>query len=131
MKFTLGNVELSGDAREEVSNLQGTYERLVQVSQYVRGNSAVPRNRNNDIWTVAFTVTRKHDSIAASCKYFWEHPLALPRTGTLKIRNYSPEGGEEAIFTADNVAVKTVVCAPIIGLTTVFTYTLILGEVTT
>jgi len=125
VRVRFGNVELAGDHRESVSGLGYTHTRQVQVAQFLRADYVKPIGRGNRQNRYNFSVTRKHDSNHAAQNFLFEHPLALPDEGTLQIVALNA-GGAETVWRGTNGQLLSV-SPRLIGLTTIFAYSLIAG----
>lgn len=84
MKITLGNVVLAGAKPEEnPKDFRLNGQRVIQIAQFLRGETSEPIARGNTTCHITFSVTRNHGSIDAAEKFVLEHDLDVPDNGVL------------------------------------------------
>lgn len=110
-----------------VSGESFTDERSVEIVDRVRAAAAALRDRLNRRTTLQFTVTRQHASIAAAIEYQWDHRDDVPSAGSLEIKIV--DGATTKTFTGDCLIPKVDLVSRR-GLTTIWTYTIIITNLT-
>lgn len=127
MRVLLDNAVLAGGGHESPYGLTTREIRLVQSADLVRGTHAVRWSRGNRRVEIGFTVTRLHDSLKAATVYVLEHAASLPEQGTLAMLYDDRTSAAGRWYR--NAVLAEVQCVRHVGLTTVWRYTLLAGEV--
>jgi hypothetical protein len=76
---------VSAPGEEAISDEVLVEERLGQVVELVRGESAAIHGRGNRRARLEFTVTRRHGSVADAIAFEYGHPGEVPHEGELRI----------------------------------------------
>ncbi len=127
MRITIGAVPLcEGERSSQFPDrfaIDG--KRLVQIREFLRADYAKPKGRGNRTHRIAFAVTREHANHRAAVEWSVAHEASIPESGQIQI---IAEYRGRTTYYLWYGEVESCVLDPIIGCSTVHTYTLIGGK---
>lgn len=127
MKITLNNTVLAGGGSEGASGFTIRQVRAIQTVDLVRSPYGKQFPRGNIRHEVSFRVTRIHDSLRTALQFAAEHAQNVPTSGVL---SWALADGGIRRWAKDAVPIAVDLVAQV-GLTTVWSYTLVIGEILT
>lgn len=128
MRVLLDKVSLSAGGDESPSGLTIVETRAVQAVDYVRADYGAQFGRANFRHEIAFRVTRLHTSLQASLEFILDHPQTIPETGMLSFLFNDRGSSGVGRWIRDAVLIR-VECVALVGLTSIWAYQLVGGQV--
>ena len=123
------NFWLSEEGELSPDSLHVNGERVIQIADLLREDSANFFNRKNAKTIITFSVTREHDSVRLAEAYLLQHEAEIPDSGIVEFISYDELGGEDSFYFPTGFLKTT--DAAYNGCTTFHSYTLIGGRITT
>ena len=113
-----------------LTGLRFSVRRKIQIVEPLRSEQAEPINRANKLTTCTFSVIRNFPTQDAVDVFLLMHESDLPDSGTVTFTTFTDTGGAVVRYLTSGV-IESQDMSPQIGLTTVHSYTLVGGLMTT
>jgi hypothetical protein len=126
MRITIDNVCIcEGDEKSEYpDSFSSSLQRNVQIKETLRGTNAQPIGRGNALRRISFRVTREHADHRTALEWAVAHEAEIPENGDVK---FVLQADGESVYWFHDCQVEATQLDPIIGSTTVHSYSLVGG----
>lgn len=128
MRIQLDNTIIAAGGHEAPAGLTIVETRALQGVDYVRAAYGAQFPRGNWRHEISFTVTRLHADLRAATLFIVDHPQTVPASGLLAILHDDRGSAVGGRWIRDAVT-NRVECVRLIGMTTIWAYAFVGGEV--